>query len=183
MNSAGLAPGEITSNAYPAPPRVNWVLLLIASCALDALAEMILPKPYSGWISGLFLDGWAVYLCIWLRKLDPAWDNIGWCIAIVATEVLGKVIGDFTPHSSWLEFFSMATTLAGIVIYLLLIFSIRDAILQHYNEREPVGLTLSPWLTLFFSFYYFQYHLYPIAQFKDRVARGEIANPGRTLLS
>lgn len=32
-------------------------------------------------------------------------------------------------------------------------------------------------MTLFFSFYYSQYHFYPIAQFKDRVGRGDIPNP------
>jgi hypothetical protein len=38
-------------------------------------------------------------------------------------------------------------------------------------------------MTLFFSFLYFQYHLYDIVQFKQRQAQGIVSTSGHNLLS
>jgi hypothetical protein len=162
---------------------VHWILLLVASCVFDGLAEKFLPTPYSEWIAGFLIDAWALYFCLWLRKLDRESVDFRWCIGMIATGILGDVLGDITSDTSWIRFMSLGLIIGSVVVYVFLIFSIRATLLRHYNEREPVGLTLSPWMTILFSFYYFQYHLYPIAQFKGRAARGDIANPGRTFLS
>jgi len=50
----------------------------------------------------------------------------------------------------------------------LLTFVIRAELLKHYNEREPAGLKLGLFMTFFFSYLYFQYHLYKIALAKKQ---------------
>src|SRR6185437_5555400 len=177
MDLEKLAPGEVRSSAFPAPPRVHWTVLLAPSCIFDGLAAKFAPNPYSSWIAGLLLDAWAIYFCIWLRRLDRESVCYRWCIAITAAAVLGQVIGDSTADTSWWRFASLALMVLSMGAYVLLVLSIRDTLRKHYNEREPVGLTLGPWVSVLLSFYYFQYKLYPVARFKDRVARGTIANP------
>ena len=43
----------------------------------------------------------------------------------------------------------------------------REELLAHYNRREPVGLQLNWFLTLLFSFAFFQYNLRAIAFEKE----------------
>ena len=45
-------------------------------------------------------------------------------------------------------------------------FSMKASIEKHYNVAEPLGLTLSGAMTLFFNIYYFQYHFTRITQLK-----------------
>jgi hypothetical protein len=35
----------------------------------------------------------------------------------------------------------------------------RHSMLEHYNEREPIGLRLSAAMTFFFNVLYFQHHM------------------------
>ena len=53
-------------------------------------------------------------------------------------------------------------------------FVMRRDLLKHYNEDEPIELSLGIWMTLFFSIYYFQYHLREIALFKREQAIGGV---------
>jgi len=178
MDPVKLEPGEITSRAFPPPPPVHWTVLLAGSCLFDGLAAKFAPNPYSSWIGGLLLDAWATYFCIWLRRLDRESVSYRWCIAITAAAVLGQVIADSTADTSWWRFASLGLLALSIGVYVLLVLSIRTTLLRHYNEREPVGLTLGPWVSILLSFYYFQYKLYPVARFKDRIEGGATANPG-----
>ena len=59
---------------------------------------------------------------------------------------------------------------------------IRADLLRHYNEREPIGINLSPGMTFFFAFFYIQSQLYPIAQLKRRKAKGLVTAAGRSPL-
>lgn len=72
----------------------------------------------------------------------------------------------------------IASGILGVATILL----IRADLLKHYNEREPIGIYLDVFMTLFFSFFYLQSQLYPIAQFKKRKAEGYATAAGRTLL-
>lgn len=183
MDFEGLQSGEITSAAFPAPPGVHWGVLLIASILVDGIVEKFLPHPYSDSLSGLLLDGWAIYFCIWLRKLDKGAVSFLWWVAIAVTGFVAELIGFSVPDYSAMRFFTAGLFMITIGIYVLAVFAIRATLLQHYNGREPLGLALNPWWTLLFSFYYFQFRLYPIAQFKNRIARGKIANAEPSLLS
>jgi len=45
----------------------------------------------------------------------------------------------------------------------VVIFELREELLEHYNRREPMHLRLNFLLTILFSFIYFQYALNKIA--------------------
>ena len=64
--------------------------------------------------------------------------------------------------------FAVTLALICIVIWIATIYLVRAELHYHYNQREPVGLYLSGVMTFFFSFLYFQYHLYKIAQLRER---------------
>ena len=56
--------------------------------------------------------------------------------------------------------------LAGVIIYLFGIFSIKAAMEEYYNSTENVGLRMSGAMTFFFSTIYIQYHVNRIARWK-----------------
>ncbi len=82
-----------------------------------------------------------------LRKVDPRSTSLYWALASFATGFL----------FSWL-------------LWIVVVFEVREDILDHFNRREPIGLRLNLVLTALFSFAYFQYHLRRIALAKDRAA-------------
>ncbi len=100
--------------------------------------------PFRSFLINLIIAIWPVYLCLWLRKVDPRSTSLYWALASFATGFL----------FSWL-------------LWIVVIFEIREDILDHYNRREPIGLRLNLILTALFSFAYFQYHLRRIALAKD----------------
>jgi hypothetical protein len=61
---------------------------------------------------------------------------------------------------------------ADLVLGIIAIFVIRAELVRHYNQQEGFGLVLGPVMTLFFSFVYFQYHLFDIAEqrYKERTS-------------
>ena len=56
--------------------------------------------------------------------------------------------------------------LAGAIIYIYGIFKVRDALVEYYNSRENIALTLSGVMTFFFSIVYLQYHVNRIHKWK-----------------
>jgi esterase/lipase len=48
--------------------------------------------------------------------------------------------------------------LAGAIFWITANFSLRNAIEEHYNSAENIGLSLSGVMTFFFNVIYFQYH-------------------------
>jgi hypothetical protein len=72
------------------------------------------------------------------------------------------------PRQNLSEWFG----LFGVIVWIIAAFSMRRDLLKQYNEDEPIGLSLGIWMTLFFSIYYFQYHLREIALFKREQAIG-----------
>ncbi len=174
-------PEQSPTASYPAPPRVHWIILLGALIVLDAIATALDPKISLLILSGLFFGVWSIYFCLWIRKLNRRTDTVLLACAAFACFLLVSGVGPYT--SQVVHLLMDLVRITEGVLWLLLIFGIRNELLQHYNEREPVGLRLGRIMTLFFSFYYFQYHLYPIAQFKKRQAQKTISNPGRTPLA
>ena len=86
-----------------------------------------------------------LYLCVWIRKIDRKSISLYWALAAFVTGFL----------FSW-------------ILWIVVIFEIREDLLDHYNTREPIGLRLNWVLTFLFSIFYFQYHLRPIAIEKER---------------
>jgi hypothetical protein len=131
---------------FPSPPRVHWVVLLLALTAAEALAFWLVPEPYRNFAVYAVAVAWPTYLCIWVRKIDPRSSSLYWAIASLVT--------GFGFLFSWL-------------LWIVVIFDLREELLEHYNPREPMNLRLNFVLTLLFSLVYFQFALNKIARVKE----------------
>lgn len=127
-------------STYPPPPRLHWLLLLAVVAGAEFLVLHFAHPPYRDLLINIVIAVWPIYLSLWLRKVDPRSAALYWSIASLATGFL----------FSWL-------------LWIVVVFEVREDLLDHYNRREPVGLRLNLLLTLLFSFAYFQYHLRRIA--------------------
>ena len=132
--------------AYPAPPRLNWALLLLLLVSAEALVFWLVPDPYRNFAVFVAAAAWPTYLCVWVRKIDSRASSLYWAIASLVT--------GFGFLFSWL-------------LYIVVIFELREELLEHYNRREPMHLRLNFILTILFSFVYFQYALNKIASAKQ----------------
>jgi hypothetical protein len=153
---------------YPPPPNVHWGTLLAAEIVIALLTVFIFPKPYWNLVSTLVVDAWAIYLCLWLHKLDARFMSVFWCAACVALQLAITFPYGSQPNSAGITIADGVLALTGLCMWIVTIYLIRAELHIHYNIREPIGLYLSGAMTLFFSFLYFQYHLYKIAQLRDR---------------
>lgn len=136
---------------FPAPPRVHWaVLLLLIACA-EAAVCYLFPAPYRNFAIYAVAAAWPTYLCIWIRKLNPRASSLYWAIASIVT--------GYGFLFSWL---------LGVVV----IFELREELLEHYNRREPLGLRLNWLLTILGSVVYFQFALNKISRLKE--AAGDV---------
>jgi hypothetical protein len=136
--------GTRFSTLYPAPPRIHWAVLLTAVAVAEVIVFWLVPHPYRDFCINLGIAAWPVYFCVWIRRIDRQSVSLYWALASFVTGFL------FT----WL-------------LWLVVIFEVREELLVHYNKREPIGLRLNWFLTLLFSFFYFQYRLRPIAKEKE----------------
>jgi hypothetical protein len=153
---------------YPPPPNVHWGTLFAAEIVIAMLAVMIAPKEYWSLISNLALDVWAIYLCLWLHKLDARFMSIFFCVACVVLQLAITVPSGSQPIGAGVTIAGGVLALVGLCMWIATVYLIRAELHLHYNVREPIGLYLSGVMTFFFSFLYFQYHLYKIAQLKEK---------------
>jgi hypothetical protein len=117
-----------------------------------------------------------------MRKLDRKSKSLFWVLASVAGEV---ALAEFPvlhnpPIFIIILLVSLMICLSALPV--VAIFVIRAELQKHYNEREPIGLHLDPIATFALSFFYFQYHLYDIAQSKKRQAEESATIPSGSLL-
>jgi hypothetical protein len=153
---------------YPPPPNVHWGVLLAAEFVIALLVIWIFPKLYWNFVSNLAVDAWAIYLCLWLHKLDVRFMSIFWCAAYVASQLALTAPSGPQPSSDGIPVVASILALVSLGTWIVTIFVIRAELHIHYNVREPVGLYLSGAMTFLFSFLYFQYHLYKIAQLREK---------------
>jgi hypothetical protein len=144
--AAQWAPAQ--ADIYPAPPGLNWVILLVL--------EII--------TCGLFGVAWLIVQAIWVRKIAPEskaliFVCLGFMLSLGASGVLQ------TSHD--MREAVAVPWLVGVVLKYVGIFSMKGSIEDHYNSAEPVGLHLSGVMTFFFSTIYFQYHFNEIARVKQ----------------
>ena len=166
---------------YPPPPRVHWLVLAIVSTVINFLIDHYTPEPLHQVLKSLAGDAWAFYLCLWIRKLNPDAASHFWCDVFVVVELAYAAINIRPLTSPQYQTLSAILETASFVLGIATIYIIRADLLKHYNEREPIGLQLGPVKTFFFSFLYFQYHLYGIAEMKKREAEGLNSDPSRYL--
>jgi len=128
------------------PPNWHWSIVLIAGLITRNLFNLI----------------WAIIQANWARKLSG--DNKP--LVLVAMYPAGMVAGILTIAIFRSPGFGVLFILAGAIVYLVGVFSIRSAMEDYYNSTENIGLTLSGVMTFFFSTAYLQYHINRLARWK-----------------
>ena len=136
MDQSPIRPAADFSPLYPLPPRIHWAALLLAVLSAEALVLWLVPLPYRDIVVNLVTAAWPIYLCLWIRRIDQRSSSLYWAIASLVTGFL----------FSWL-------------LWIVVIFEIREELLEHYNRREKIGLRMNWLLTFLFSFFYVQYKL------------------------
>jgi len=177
MDQPSNQPDPAPAPNYPAPPSIHWTALLFAFLLFEILLEKFLPDLYIGFADTILLNAWLIYLCLWMRKLSPHSRSLPWAWVSIAAELAlnsvqflqNEEVLTPSPALGWLIRGLIAVS---FVLAVAVIFILRGELIHHYNQQEPIGLYLSPALTLLFSCIYFQYHFYDIAQYKKRLARG-----------
>ena len=125
---------------------MNWALVLVLSIVTCG-------------IFGLF---WMFKQALYAKKLDPASQGVTFYTGWVACAV-GAIVVSWLTNGS---FVSTLVNLAGLALLILGAFNIRDTLQRHFTTNEPVGLSLHPVMTFFFTGLYFQYHLSRIANWR-----------------
>jgi hypothetical protein len=156
---------------YPDPPRVHWLVLSGVFGICNLVIAHYAPMRFQELLQSLVIDTRAFYLCVWIRKLDPDSLSPFWCDAYVIVELAFAALDIWQNPSAQVQWISSGLGFASTVLGITTIFLIRRDLLKHYNEKEDFTLILSPVMTLFFSFAYFQYHLYDIAEQKLKERR------------
>ena len=131
----------------PLPPNLHWSIVLILVVVTRQLFNLI----------------WALVQASWATKL--AGDNKP--LVLVAMYPAGIVAGVLTialfRQAPWLGGLFI---IAGAIMLVVGVFSIKHAMEDYYNSREMIGLSLSGVMTFFFGTVYLQYHINRIAKWK-----------------
>ena len=153
--------------AYPAPPRVHWAVLLIAFWGSSWLIFAYAPVAYQDLLTSLVADAWAFYLCRWIHSINPEAKSPLWCDIYLVAELVYAGLSVWQNPPRFVALVIAVLALASVVLAIATIWLIKGDLEKHYNEREPVGLVLNGFMTIFGSFIYFQSHLYRIAKEKQ----------------
>ena len=160
-------------SAHYDPPSVPWWALLSIFIFLGSIAQFLPHARIWTIVTNLLGALWCVYICLWLRRLDADSRALYWILAGTGAQLIdGVVTLTVDPEVSWWPtLFSVAYGLS----FLVGIYVIRAELERHYNQREQFSLSLGLVMTFFFSFIYFQYHLYDIAEIRKRDREALIA--------
>ena len=141
---------------YPDPPDFPWWGALLLGLITG----------------GLFFVVWDIVQAAWLRRVQPASRAIGLYIAIGVLFLKrlpsswdtinynlfgGPPVG---PHHGFILF------LVWVGLYLASRHVIRQELLEHFTNVEPIGLRLSSFLVYLFGGLYIQYHFNRINEIK-----------------
>ena len=150
------APNPAASGAWPAPPEMQWYIVLILSIVTCYL----------------FLLYWIYNQTQFVKKLDPASKGITFYLGGIGLTIGGAIVsGILTVAVNESLIFvpalvGLICNVGGTVLIILGHFNIRASLERHYNTVENIGLKLSPVMTFFFNIFYFQYHFARIAEWK-----------------
>jgi hypothetical protein len=143
----GTAVAAVPENQLvPLPPNLHWSIVLILGLITRQLFNLV----------------WALLQGNWARKLSG--DNKP--LVLVAMYPAGMVAGFLTIALFRLPALGKLLIIAGAIIYLVGVFSIKAAMEEYYNSTENIGLQMSGVMTFFFSTVYIQYHINNIARSK-----------------
>jgi hypothetical protein len=137
----------------PLPPNLHWSIVLILGILTRQLFNLV----------------WALLQGNWARRLSG--DNKP--LVLVAMYPAGMVAGFLTivlfrgaAGAAGAALLGSLLIVAGAIIYLVGMFSIKAAMEEYYNSTENIGLQMSGVMTFFFSSVYIQYHINSIARWK-----------------
>jgi len=124
----------------PLPPNLHWSIVLI-----------------------LFLFGgqllvplWALVQANWARKLSGEKK----LLVLVAMYPAGLIVMFLMLGMNInVAIFAPLVFFAGIIAYIIGLFSIKLAMEEYYNSTEDIGLQMSGAMTFFFHVIYIQYHI------------------------
>jgi hypothetical protein len=130
----------------PLPPNLHWSIVLILGLVTRQLFNLV----------------WALLQGNWARKLTG--NNKP--LVLVAMYPAGMVAGFLTIILFRIPALGGLFIIAGAIIYLVGMFSIKAAMEEYYNSTENIGLQMSGGMTFFFSTVYIQYQINSIARWK-----------------
>ena len=133
----------------PLPPNLPWWVLLILVIFTRQIFNLI----------------WAIVQANWARKLSG--NNKA--LVLVAMYPAGIVAGILTiALSQRAAALGALFILAGGIMMLVGVFSIKADMEDYYNSKEKIGLRLSGPMTFFFNNLYLQYHINQLHSMKKR---------------
>lgn len=136
----------------PLPPNLHWAIVLILGIFTRQLFNLVWALIQGNWARRLTGDNKPLVLV----AMYPAG-----MIAGILTMVLGR-----TSDSPGLAPLGGLFIIAGAIVYIVGMFSIKSAMEEYYTSTENIGLQLSGAMTFFFSTVYIQYHINSIARWK-----------------
>jgi hypothetical protein len=141
------AAGATPSQLVALPPNLHWAIVLILVVVTRQLFNLI----------------WALVQANWAKNLSN--DNKP--LVLIAMYPAGIVAGILTilvaRQSAWLGGLFI---IAGSIMLVVGVFSIKHAMEEYYNSTENIGLALSGVMTFFFGTVYLQYHINRLAKWK-----------------
>jgi hypothetical protein len=134
----------------PLPPNWHWSIILILGVVTRQMFNLV----------------WALIQANWARKLSG--DNKPMVLVAMypAGMMAGILITVIFRGDRGMAGLGLIFILAGAIVYLVGVFSIRAAMEDYYNSTENIGLQLGGVMTFFFSTVYIQYHINKIAGWK-----------------
>jgi hypothetical protein len=141
--AAAIAP---QTQLVPLPPNLHWSIVLILGLITRQLFNLV----------------WALLQGNWARKLSG--DNKP--LVLVAMYPAGMVAGLLTIVLFHFAALGGLFIIAGAIIYIVGMFSIKAAMEEYYNSTENIGLQMSSVMTFFFSTVYIQNRINAIARWK-----------------
>lgn len=133
----------------PLPPNWHWAIVLIL---------VILTRQIFNFI-------WALIQANWARKLSGNNKPLV-LVAMYPASIVAGVLTMIVFKEGAAPALGGIFILAGAIMLLFGVFSIKSAMEEYYNSTEPIGLALSGVMTFFFSTIYIQYHINRLARWK-----------------
>lgn len=174
--AAAPAPGR---ELVPLPPNWHWSIVLILGLGTRLwfnLVRELVPLPPNWHRSIVLILGlgiWQLFNLVWVL-IQANWacklsnDNKPMVlVAMYPASIIAGILVIVMFRGSGLVVLSGLVILGGVASYLVGVFTIRAAMEDYYLSVEPIGLTLSPIMTFFFTTTYIQYHINRLARWKE----------------
>lgn len=138
--------------AGPVPPDFHWAAVLAIS-------------PFTCF---LFWWAWFIVESAFVRKINSESRALLFVVLSCVSFFVGWIINVIESASNFgqTSYYGAPFYLIGILLYVVAEFQMKSDMEDYYTTVEPINLQLNPFMTFFFSVFYFQHHLSRIAQWK-----------------